>query len=321
MTVDWGAYRESLNVSAEDVSWADSDDLGQLSLSTFMLERTGVRRDLSFGTLRLLGDGVSGHAAPLDAVGTVLRNFQRLVLATGLAAEGFKSVQGRLPAGVVQKTRLLLDGVPTPGSMILHVVPAASPADEIVPSGQTEITPPEESQTVDRAVRDALGLLDAAREAGPDLDESRFLRELTEAGPRVATTLKDLADSLVAGDFETELTWRQPRKPRTRVTLTRAELVYVGQAIQSRQLEKEPVTLIGTVRTVSDLSPLRLDVAELGIVTVTTSNLTHDLITSLMVGMRIAVRADVTEETYPAGEPKLLYAAESVEILGEDRIS
>lgn len=32
MTVDWDAYRESLNVSAEDVSWADADDLGQLSL-------------------------------------------------------------------------------------------------------------------------------------------------------------------------------------------------------------------------------------------------------------------------------------------------
>ena len=309
---NWAEYRASLQVSEDDLSWSDAEDLGRLSVSTFLNEHSGVRRDRSVGTLRLVGDGVEGHSAPLDAVGSVLKNFQRLVLATGLSAGGFKSIQGRLPVDIVSKIRLLLDGVPTPGSLVLSMVPATLPQAEILPDGQTEITPPEESQAVDRAVRDAFDLLESARAVGADLDSSELVTKLLQAGPRVASTLKDFADTLVNADFEAEMTWRQPRQKRSRVSLSRAELVNLGKAIKARQLAKEPVTLVGVLRTVSDLSALKVDVPDVAVVNVGTAGISRDVITSLKVGMRVSIKAEVVEETVPAGDPKLIYQAQSI---------
>ncbi|MCC5674880.1 hypothetical protein JNE43_08660 [Kocuria rhizophila] len=314
MAFDWEQFKANVQGEAE---WQDADDLARMSIETLRAEHGLLRRDASSGSLRLTGPGITIHSGAIDGIADTLRNFQRLVLATGLAAKGHKSLRGQPPADVVSKTRLNLNGSPLPGSLILQIVPATSPADEISPDGQVGLFGDDnaEPQLVDTALKRALGLLEDGRRLGPDADTSDFLTRIREYGPRVATTLRDFSTGLVKSGFEPDLTWSQPRQPRLRTRLSTAELAHIGELIASRELELEPTTIRGILRTVSEISAWQLEIEDGEIVKIDAKKIPTANTATLRTGMSVSVDVSVTEETGPAGEVKPKYTATSFTVL------
>lgn len=316
MAFDWEAFKKGLTGSPD---WADSDDLARMSIESLRAERGGLRRDASSGSLRLTGTGVQGHSGSIDGIAESLRNLQRLVLATGLASIGHTSLRGQPPADVVSKTRLNLSGSPLPGSLVLQMVPAMPPFEEIAPDGQEGLFGDTEDQLVDTAVKDALKLLDEGRALGPDVDGSTFLSDLSSRGPRVASTLRDFAMTLVKFGFEPDIAWAQPRRPRLRTHLNTAELAHIGQVISSRELELEPTTLRGIVRTVSEIAAWQLEMAGGEIVKIDARGIPKVQTATLRTGAIVSINVDVTEESGPADDARQKYAATSFEILGSEK--
>lgn len=314
MAFDWEQFKAGVQGEA---GWQDADDLARMSIESLRAEHGLLRRDASSGSLRLTGPGITVHSGAIDGIADTLRNFQRLVLATGLAAKGHKSLRGQPPADVVSKTRLNLNGSPLPGSLILQIVPATSPADEISPDGQVGLFGDDnaEPQLVDTALKRALGLLEDGRRLGTDAVTSDFLTRIREYGPRVASTLRDFSTGLVKSGFEPDLTWSQPRQPRLRTRLSAAELAHTGELIASRELELEPTTIRGILRTVSEISAWQLEVEDGEIVKIDAKKIPTANTATLRTGMSVSVDVAVTEETGPAGEVKPKYTATSFTVL------
>lgn len=316
MAFDWAQFKKEL---VGEPDWQDADDLARMSIESLRAEQGTLRRDISSGSLRLTGAGITGHSAALDGIAEAMRNFQRLVLATGLSFTGHTSLRGKPPSDVVSRTRLNLNGSPLPGSLVLQMVPATLPSEEIAPDGQPELLGDNETQLVDTAMRDALTLLDEGRKVGPDADSSDFLGRVQEMGPRVASTLRDFSLTLVKFQFEPDLTWTQPRKPRLRTRLSTAELAYIGELIASRELEREPTTVRGILRTVSEISAWDIEVDTGEIVKVDAKQIPSADTATLRTGMMVAVDVNVTEETGPVGEAKTKFAATSFETISHDK--
>ncbi|MDH6237890.1 hypothetical protein H4V99_002635 [Cryobacterium sp. CG_9.6] len=315
MSFDWMGYRARLDLERPELLWEDAADLSRLSLSSFFAELSPVRRDVSLGFLRLTGDGVDGHSAAVDDVAEVMRHFQRLVLASGLSLTGRTSLRGQLPGDIVSKTRLNLDGSAIPGSLVLQLVPAMLPRDEVLPSGQAEFLNDGEEQLVDAALARSIDLLNMSKDSGPNADDSEFVASLREAGPRVATTLRDFAGALVDANFETEVAWMQPRRKRLGSRMSTAELTHLGKLVESRELAREPVLLKGTLRTVSDIGPLKIDIGDGEIETVDAKHLPESDIKQLLVGMSVEIHASATEEVGAAGDSKTKYSATAIRLI------
>lgn len=94
MAFDWEQFKANVQGEAE---WQDADDLARMSIETLRAEHGLLRRDASSGSLRLTGPGITIHSGAIDGIADTLRNFQRLVLATGLAVKGHKSCVGNRP--------------------------------------------------------------------------------------------------------------------------------------------------------------------------------------------------------------------------------
>lgn len=316
MAFNWEQFKASVQGEAE---WQDAEDLARMSIESVRAEHGLLRRDASSGSLRLTGSGITSHSGAIDGIADTLRNFQRLVLATGLAVKGHKSLRGQPPADVVSKTRLNLNGSPLPGSIILQITPATSPADEISPDGQVSLFEDDnaEPQLVDTAMRRALGILEDGHRLGPDADTGDFLKRIREYGPRVATTLRDFSTGLMKSGFEPDLTWSQPRQARLRTRPSTAELAHIGELITSRELELEPTTIRGILRTVSEISAWQLEIEGGEIVKVDAKKIPTANTTTLRTGMSVSIDVAVTEETGPAGEVKPKYTATSFTLLSD----
>jgi hypothetical protein len=315
MVFDWKKFQDELVGEPE---WDDAEDLGRLSLEGFIAEHSPLRRDASSGVLRLTGAGIRGSAAPIDGVSDALRNFQRLVLATGMSLAGHKSLQGSAPADVIAKTRLNLNGSPLPGSLVLRIVPAMSVSEEIAPTGQRELFGDPDTQVVDQAMKEALSLLEEGKRFGESPDESTFLDRIYDSGPRVASSLRDFAKGLATFEFEPSLSWSQPRHPRVKTSLVVADLARIRDAIESNELEREPTTIVGVLRTVSEIKPWQVETAEGPVVTINAHRIPASETSTLRTGMLVSVDVTVVEKLGPASGPKTEYTATSFTVHSSD---
>jgi len=320
MSTDWNEYRRRLEESVEPVLWQEPQELSRLSLETLFGEFSPIRRDRSSGFIRFTGGGINGTAARVDHVADAMKNFQRLVLATGASLEGFKTLRGKVPAQYVSRTNLHLQGSALPGSLILELAPEFLPSQEIVPDGQAPLFgDTETTQLVDRAIVASLELLQLSKSVGADADESAFLGELAERGPRVATTLRDLASSLVDAQFDTEIAWEQPRAASVRTKMTVPQLQQLGLLVASRELEKEPIVLRGLLRTVSDIGPWKVEVNPGEVETVDASGIAAAVTKTMSVGTYVEVKATVTEDASPGGASVTHYAATEITVIAGPR--
>ncbi|MGW9168421.1 hypothetical protein [Agromyces sp. NPDC055658] len=302
------------DITHADIIWRDAEDLARLSIESLAIDTTLVRRDRSRGSIRLTGTGVQGHSVRVDSLTKTLANFQRLVLASGMALEGHRSLKGQPPPRVLTRTRLRVEAAPSPGSLVVAFV-ADSPVEaEIAPDGQPDILG-DESTLLDRSIEKAIGLLATGKEITANADDSEFIELIEEAGPRVASTLRDLVESFIESSIEPEIVWMQPRTPKAFVSVALPELLMISKLVAGRSLDRDPVELEGILHTVSDMAPLKVTTIEGETLTVEAKELPFEDIRALNVGDYVRIKAEVTEDHTPGGEPVARYTATSVEKL------
>ncbi|SHU18173.1 Uncharacterised protein [Mycobacteroides abscessus subsp. abscessus] len=152
----------------------------------------------------------------IPAAARVMTGFQRLATAVGAAQQSDKT-PGRQPnADVKRRTDLLLTAAPGPGSIILTGTLRTSPIAETGHAGGkvgmfTELET--DDQMPDTAVAAANDVFTADNDIGPAPQDSAFVRQLGDTGPRTGSAVRDLAKTLNRGQFNLEIAWWQPRGP------------------------------------------------------------------------------------------------------------
>jgi hypothetical protein len=288
--------------------WETPADLARMSIEG-LWRGGGIREQRSAGVVRLTGPAVSGSSARIDSVGEIMIVLQRLVSASGASLRGFKSLAGRLTGDIKSLTQLNLRASPLMGSIILTVEPREFPAHELTNAGQAMLIDQETHQLVDLSVDEVFALLTLGKDIGPDVDESAFLAKVVDMGPRVASALRDFAKDVRSDEFDFEFRWEEPGEPTRRVTITPADAQRISDVVVSRELDRDVVTLDGTLRTVSDVCPLVLELADGELQTVKTTGLDHSVIVKLRVGDQAKFKAEMRVEATAGGELKVSYTA------------
>ncbi len=308
--------RERIRRGAHASQWQTPDDLSRLSVEAFVSQRSTGRVLRSSGELRLTGAGVRGHEASLPAVASVMSALQRLVDAMGAAVEGVYTGAGKLPETIRKRTRLQLNADPQPGSLRLVFSPNCDVFEELGNDTPMVMNGNDERMLADRAFEGLISLLAQGADDVPVADS--FSADVRKRGPRVASALKAYADTLVRGDFTTDLVWKEPEHPTRRVTTTSADAARISSIIDGRDLDEEPATvegtLIGIFRERRVALVIDLDYEE-GVVQILRGDLQDTDIDSLHTGSRVRVQVIEKTRVSAGGETSTARRACGVEIL------
>ncbi|MDB2197607.1 hypothetical protein [Mycobacteroides abscessus] len=298
--------------------WTTPDDLARVGIEAMIAADPLGRTLTSHGNIRITGDGVTGSSARVNDVARVMTGFQRLATAVGAAQQGDKTL-GRQPnADVKRRTDLLLTAAPGPGSIILTVTPRTSPIAETGHGGGkvgmfTELET--DDQMLDTAVAAAINVFAAGNEIGAAPDESVFVHQLGDMGPRTASAVRDLAKTLDRAQFDVEIAWRQPSRATRRVIVTASAAAHMAATVEHANLDEQPVEIIGEYLTVSAVSSWLI--ARGGndddTVTVKLGRIDPSQTRGLAVGDRVRISAIMKIETTPGGNIKTTYTAQSVD--------
>ncbi|MFC4905461.1 hypothetical protein [Kocuria oceani] len=292
--------------------WDSAEDLGRISTNA-MVASMGSPRERSTGVLRFFGEGINGHAGSMQAIGLAMANWQKLVTSIAAARQGHKGLRGRLPAAIENAAMLDLQASPTFGSLVLTFAPRTSPADELDDADVLPTFDKPDMQVVDQAVVTALELIREGVANGPDLDEdSGWISDLSELGPRAATALASWAKHSADCSFDVDLKWSQPQKPTQRVRMTKADATWIASAISSKNLEESTETMTGDIVTISDRSNLQIEVSDGETVNVKPGKINHDDLAPLRHGDRVEITASVEFTSLPGDEPRAAYTGESI---------
>ncbi len=241
----------AIRSSDVEATWRTPDDLARRSVEA-MVADTDHARLPSHGFLHLTGVGVTGSSALMDDVARFMSGFQRLVTAWGASLEGITTLRGKISSTVAAKTRLRLVAGIAPGSVVLNITPDMPPADELVPDGQAAIIDQPVSQRLDLVLEQVSTLVSQASALGPDANDSEMIKTIRELGPRTASSLRSLTDSLASGGFDLDVEWAEPNKPTYRGSITAIDAGRVSKVIAGRDLDQGQVVMVGLLHTSSD---------------------------------------------------------------------
>jgi hypothetical protein len=220
-----------------------------LSLEALRRDLDGVEVSRSVGATRLYGAGVEEHAAPLASTGSFMVNLQKLVSAIGASLRGHRSARGPLPTAISALTRMNLSAAPGQGSIIFSLDSAVDPADERYPAGQIDLVESSGGEPdellLERSIREVGRLLSTAGSSDPDAIGA--LLELH--GPKVAEAARALADTLWTARFDLDLSWSPPGRARVQASIRPADARFLSEVVEGRELDAEPVTIRGVLRT------------------------------------------------------------------------
>lgn len=241
----------------------DPSDLTRASFEAMQRSALGsARQTTSRGRLRFSGTEIRAHSADLDDVGLLSSAWQRAVTATGAALENLKAVQGKLPADVITRTRLVLTASPLPGSIVFVVEPKAPPLAEVEPDGQPALREDLENRPLaDRASEALVELLATASQATPEAMDA-IAGQLLHLGPRVGSAIGNLVRVIETSDVTLDAAWQEPSAPTRRASVSPAQARFIGQVVEGRGLDALTETLTGTLRTISDSQRWLLDLGE-----------------------------------------------------------
>lgn len=298
--------------------WKTLGELGRASVEAMTRLQAGTARVIkSFGSLRIHGDGVTGHSADLDAVGSVMTLFQSLVTAIGAVIDGHGASRGRVPQAVIHDTQLSLTAQPAPGSIILSITPKADEMAIAYPQGES-LFGYEYPKIVlaDESMDQLIKLLSAIS----TVDIEPFIDMVKEAGPRQAATLKALLKRLADSDFDVDVTWEEPDKPTRRVTLTSEEASYAYYSIETHNADSYEEDITGEIRTISTTKRLEIipdgqdeNGRQLPAVYIKRGELSDSDLAQYSVMNHVTVHVRTTPEIKPGDvEPKLVREALSI---------
>ncbi|WP_301121322.1 hypothetical protein [Mycolicibacterium fortuitum] len=290
--------------------WATADDLSRIGFEALIDADPLGRTVASHGNIRITGDGVLGSSAKVNEVARVMTGFQRLATAVGAAQAGDKALGRKPNADVRRRTDLLLTAAPVPGSIILTLTPALAPAEEVgVPGMLAEFET--EDQMLDTAVGAAIDVFAAGNEIGPAPENSAFVHQLGDMGPRTASAVRDLAKTLERAAFDIDIDWKQPSRSTRRVSVTAQAARHMAFVVEHANLDEQPVIIIGEYLTVSAVSAWVIQQDDGDAVTVKLGRVDPSQTRGLAVGERIRVEAIMKTETTPGGNTKTTYTAVS----------
>lgn len=295
-----------------EARWQHPSDLSRMSVEAMHLRSGGEPRELrSCGSLRMSGVGVIRDAAGLDQVGAIATLWQRCITAVGAAIEGVSSLRGRLPAYIVLRTQLLLNTSPGPGSVVLSLSPQSDPFAEVAPSGQRQMEAPR--PLADLASERLIDLLSQAQHA--DIEANSLGASLRDLGPRVSSTVRALASALDSAHFDVDATWAEPQQDTRRASLSAGTAGWLRDFVSGRALDTYEDELLGTVRTVSDVSKWVIEAADEELRTVDASELDAG---TVRVGETVRLRVIVKTVERPDGSSRVtMTAAEILERIGD----
>ncbi|EIC64884.1 hypothetical protein OUW_13530 [Mycobacteroides abscessus M93] len=300
--------------------WSTPDDLARIGIEAMIAADPLGRTLASQGNIRITGDGVTGSSARVNDVARVMTGFQRLATAVGAAQQGDKTLGRQANADVKRRTDLLLTAGPGPGSIILTVTPRTSPIAETGHTGGkvgmfAELET--HDQMLDTAVATAIDVFTAGNDIGPAPQDSAFVRQLGDMGPRTASAVRDLAKTLDRAQFDVEIAWRQPSRATRRVTVTATAAAHMAATVEHTNLDEQPVEIVGEYLTVSAVSSWMIQRGgnENDTLTVKLGRIDPSQTRGLAVGDRVRINATMKIETTPGGNTKTTYTAESFEKL------
>lgn len=294
--------------------WSTADDLSRIGIEA-LIDADPLGRTLaSHGNIRITGDGVTGSSAKVNEVARVMTGFQRLATAVGAAQAGDKVLGKKPNADVKRRTDLLLTAAPAPGSIILTLTPALAPAHEVGEPGMLDEFETDD-QMLDTAVGAAIDVFTAGNDIGPAPEQSAFVHQLGDMGPRTASAVRDLAKTLERAAFDIDIDWKQPSRSTRRVSVTARAARHMAYVVEHANLDEQPVVIVGEYLTVSAVSSWVIQQDDGDAVTVKLGRIDPSQTRGLAVGERIRVRALMKTETTPGGNTKTTYTAQSFERL------
>lgn len=302
-----------INASGIEARWEEPEDLARRAREAIADAHLPGRTTESSGTLRLTGSGVTGSSVRLSAVADVMSTFQRTVTALGAAREGFRALRGSFPSSITSRTNLRLVASPFAGSVLLDIAPEALPSDELRADGNVPLIDEQRSQLLDESVADVITLLEDLRRLGPDADESALLAQISERGARFATSLRDFAKTLSANDITVDAQWSEPGMPTRRGRIGAGDAARLASLIAGRELDHEPIEVVGVLHTVSDRTALAILTDDDEWVYLKSNRLSSDVLAGLAWGVRVRAIADVSGELRPGGETVMKFSATHVE--------
>lgn len=294
--------------------WATAEDLSRIGIES-MGDGDPIGRTLgSQGRIRISGDGVTGSAARVTEVARVMTGFQRLATAVGASQAGDKALGRKPNADIKRRTELLLTTSPGPGSIILAFAPVVAPSEEVGDPGMLEEFETDD-QMLDNAVGAAIDVFSAGNDIGPEPEQSAFVHQLADMGPRTASAVRDLAKTLDRASFDVDIDWKQPSRTTRRVSVTARAAGHMADVVEHANLDEQPVVIIGEYLTVSAVSSWVIQQDDGDAVTVKLGRIDPRQTIGLAVGERIRVQAIMKTETIPGGNTKTTYMAQSFDRL------
>lgn len=286
----------------ESASYDLPEDLNELSVSSLrgFIDRTYLQHSAeSTALIHVTGPAVSGHSAPLRIIGDFMIHLQSTLDSIGASIEGFKSLGGTIPSALAKRTELSLVASPLPGSVVLEVAPSKPRLEDLYPHGKALFDVEETigaKPLADSAFEELSSLMSDLSTDEPDQD--KFIDHLAELGPRVASNVRALCDTVGKDAIDVDFEWRTPSGSRDKVSVSHTFAKFVSNVIKSTEMDTEDVEIEGVLVTIttSNKDHLRIredsDGSSIDEVTLPIGDIPSEQLFGLRTGDRVRVGAE-----------------------------
>lgn len=248
-------YLYSLGFNPEEDYSAPEDPMiaAGTSIKSFIREHTENVAEESVGYIHITGPAVKNNSAPLKSVAKLIASVQDGVEAIGGALEGFFSSRGRIPTEVSGRTQLSMVASPMPGSVVIQVAPTLQRELDLYPEGPALFDVEKEADAeplADQAIGELSDLLNELSVETPDKEQ--VLNRLTDLGPRAATAVKELCQSVSSSDVDVDFSWRQPGREEKKSSISAAYAKSAVALIENANIESEEEVIEGVLITITE---------------------------------------------------------------------
>lgn len=220
------SFASLARTTAPDGPWVDAEPIPGVS-----------RLDL-----RMHGEAIEGHSAPVRLAARALTIVQDLVSVVGMALRGKKSLAGSISSDILDATQLNLNPAAAPGSLIFELRGSRRVSSEHqlhgVDAGLT---------LADLAAAEIFRVLSQA-EGGPG---SELRDELQRLGPRVASHLRRLNSLTLSESLLMDLRWQQGNGKIIQGQVRMDSAAEIERVIVQSRISRERGVIRGHLVTIS----------------------------------------------------------------------
>lgn len=248
-------YLYSLGFNLEEDYSAPDDPMvaAGASIKSFIREHAESVAEESVGYINITGPAVKNNSAPLKSVAKLIAAFQDGVEAVGGALKGFFSSRGRIPIEVSGRTQLSMVASPLPGSVVIQVAPSLQRNFDLYPEEPALFDVEKEADAeslADQAIGELSNLLNELSAETPDKEQ--VLNRLTDLGPRTATAVKELCQSVSSSGIDVDFSWKQPGREEKKSSISAAYAKSAVSLIENANIESKEEVMEGILKTITE---------------------------------------------------------------------